>query len=322
MKQDGPESRTPLAKGPANGLAAGDTPPVTPYAGVAVAVAAISSSAILVRLASSPAAVTATYRLLFTVALMAPFILLFHRRELRQVQARDWLFCFVSGLFLAFHFVSWFESLDLTTVASSTVLATLQPLFAFAGAFLVFGERLALRAIGGGLLAIAGSMVIGWGDLQISGDAFLGDALALLAALLAVGYFMFGQSVRQRLSLMVYTFIVYGMATAVLLIYDVANGYALTAYPTTDWFYFLLMAIGPTLLGHSMLNWSVKWLGVSVISMAVLLEPIGASVLAYIILDEAPHLTQYIGGAIILLGIFVFLYYGRPPGRPSETLGE
>lgn len=301
-----------------------DAPPVSPYAGVAVAVAAISSSAILVRLASSPAAVTATYRLLFTVALMAPFILASHRAELRRVRARDWLFCFVSGVFLAFHFVAWFESLDLTTVASSTVLATLQPLFAFAGAFLVFGERLALRALGGGLLAIAGSMVIGWGDLRIGGMAFFGDALALLAALLAVGYFMFGQSVRQRLSLMAYTFIVYGMATAVLLVYDVANGYALTGYPAADWVYFLFMAIGPTLLGHSMLNWSLKWLGVSVISMAMLLEPVGATILAYLILGEVPLVTQYIGGGIILIGIAVFLYYGRPSERApvSETLGE
>jgi drug/metabolite transporter (DMT)-like permease len=111
---------------------------------------------------------------------------------------------------------------------------------------------------------------------------------------------------------MVYTFLVYGLAAVVLLVYDVANGYSLTAYPTADWVYFLLMALGPTLLGHSMLNWSVKWVGVSVIAMAVPLEPIGATILAYFILGEVPAVTQYIGGGIILLGITVFLYYRRP----------
>ena len=277
------------------------------YAGVALAVLAVSASAVLVRLATAPAPVIATYRLGFAVALMAPLVLGWHREALRRVGTRDLGLCLIAGIFLAFHFVAWFESLALTTVASSTVLVTLQPLFAFVGAWLLFGERLPLPALLGGVLAMAGSAVIGWGDLRISGDAFTGDALALFAAMMISFYFLVGQTVRQRLDLLPYTFLVYGMATAVLLVYDLVQGAALAGYPAADWIIFLAMAIGPTLLGHSVLNWSVKWVGASVIAVAILFEPVGASALAYAVLNEAPVGTQYAGGTVILVGIGLFM---------------
>jgi len=285
------------------------------YAGVALAVLAVSTSAVLVRLATAPAPVIATYRLGFAVALMAPLVLARHRAALARVSARDLGLCLIGGVFLAFHFVAWFESLALTTVASSTVLVTLQPLFAFVGTWLLFGERLPLPALLGGVLAIVGSGIIGWGDLRIAGDAFTGDALALFAAMLISLYFLVGQSVRQRLDLLPYTFLVYGMATAVLLVYDLAHGHALAGYPAADWAIFLGMAVGPTLLGHSVLNWSVKWVGASVIAVAILFEPVGASALAYAVLGEAPVWTQYLGGAVILLGIWVFMRHRA--GRAS-----
>ncbi|SDF57611.1 Threonine/homoserine efflux transporter RhtA [Limimonas halophila] len=285
------------------------------YAGVALAVAAVSTSAVLVRLATAPAPVIATYRLAFAVALMAPVVLGWHRQALRRVSPRDLGLCLIAGVFLAFHFVAWFESLALTTVASSTVLVTLQPLFAFVGTWLLFGERLPLPALLGGVLAIMGSGIIGWGDLRIAGEAFTGDALALFAAMLISAYFMVGQSVRQRLDLMPYTFLVYGMATAVLLVYDLAQGHALGGYPTADWVIFLAMAVGPTLLGHSILNWSVKWVGASVIAVAILFEPVGASALAYAVLGEVPVATQYAGGAVILLGIGIFMHFRVGRGR-------
>lgn len=284
-----------------------DQPLINPYLALFIAILSISTSAILVKLTTAPAPVTATYRMLFTILLMVPFVLKSTKNEWKLIKKSDWMFCSLSGIFLAFHFILWFESLNYTSVASSVVLVTLQPLFAFVGTFLFFKERLKWQAVLGGVIAIIGSMVISWGDFRISGIALLGDILALLGAIMATGYLLFGQHVRQRLSLLTYTFLVYGIATISLLIYDLLLSYPLYPYPTNDWILFLLMAVFPTLLGHSIFNWAVKWISVSVISMSILGEPIGASILAYFILDEKLQVSQWIGGFIILVGIGVFL---------------
>ncbi|HET7615401.1 MAG TPA: DMT family transporter, partial [Bacillales bacterium] len=146
-------------------------PPIHPYLALLIGVAAVSTSAIFVKLSSAPASVIATYRLAFTVLLMTPFMLLKYRGEFKKVRGKDWWICTAAGIFLAFHFIFWFGSLDYTTVASSVVLVALQPIFAFIGTYLFYGERMTAKSLTGGLLAIAGSVVISWGDFASSGIA-------------------------------------------------------------------------------------------------------------------------------------------------------
>ena len=190
-----------------------------PYVALAVGVVTVSTSAIFVKLADAPAGVVAFYRLFFSVILLLPIFLYKYVGELKDISKRDWLFSALAGVFLAFHFILWFESLNYTSVASSTVLVTLQPLFAFIGTYLFFQERLSTKAIASGLMAIAGSVIISWGDFQISGMALFGDVLALVACALVTAYLLFGQDVRKRLSLITYTFIVYGFSCVTLLFY-------------------------------------------------------------------------------------------------------
>ena len=282
-------------------------PKMNPYLALAIGVASVSFSAILVKLASAPSGIIAFYRLLFTVLLMLPVFLIKYRHELNLIRKKDWLLSIAAGVFLAFHFILWFESLNYTSVASSTVLVTLQPLFAFAGAYFFFKERFSLRAIGSGVIAIAGSFVISWGDFRISGMALWGDILALIACALVTGYLLFGQSVVKRISSITYTFVVYSISAITLFVYVLIKGEALAPYAIEDWIYFILLAIFPTLLGHSLFNWALKWLSTTTISMAILLEPVGATVLAYFILDEPILWTQVFGGAIILVGLTTFL---------------
>ena len=282
-------------------------PKMNPYLALAIGVASVSFSAILVKLASAPSGIIAFYRLLFTVLLMLPVFLIKYRHELKLIRKKDWLLSIAAGVFLAFHFILWFESLNYTSVASATVLVTLQPLFAFAGAYFFFKERFSLRAIGSGVIAIAGSFVISWGDLRISGMALWGDILALIACALVTGYLLFGQSVVKRISSITYTFVVYSISAITLFVSVLIKGEALAPYAIEDWIYFILLAIFPTLLGHSLFNWALKWLSTTTISMAILLEPVGATVLAYFILDEPILWTQVFGGAIILVGLTTFL---------------
>ena len=283
-----------------------------------IAILFISTSAVIVKLASAPASIIAMYRLAFAILIMLPLVLRNYGDSFRQIKKSDWGFGSLAGISLAFHFILWFESLNYTSVASSVVLVTLQPLFAFIGTYLFFKEKLTLLAIAGGVTAVAGSIVISWGDFRISGMALWGDLLALTACAMVTGYLLFGQNIRKRLDLIPYTFIVYGIAALTLILYNVILRYPFFSYPTSDWGYFLLLAIFPTLLGHSLLNWAVKWVSVNVISMSILFEPIGASILAYFILGETLHTMQWIGGGIIITGLYLFIRsytYKRKPKK-------
>ncbi|WP_409295039.1 DMT family transporter [Peribacillus sp. SCS-26] len=282
-------------------------PKVNPYLVMVIGVISVSTSAIFVKFSTAPAGVIAFYRLLFSALLTLPLFLINGREELKMISKRDCMFIICSGTFLAFHFILWFESLNYTSVASSTVLVTLQPLFAFIGTFIFFKERYSIVAVLSGVMAIAGSVLISWGDFQISGKALWGDILALIACLLVTVYMLFGQTVRKRISLITYTFLVYLVSSVVLLFYVMAVNEPLAPYGRADWLYFLLLAIIPTILGHTLFNWSIKWLSASTISMGILFEPVGASVLAYYLLKEQVIWTQILGGAIVLGGIVLFI---------------
>jgi drug/metabolite transporter (DMT)-like permease len=291
-----------------------DKPFIHPYLALFLGVVAVSTSAIFVKLTSAPAPVIATYRLIFSALLTLPF-LLWNRgvlTEIRQLTRKQWLLSALSGAFLASHFLLWFESLNYTSVASSTVLVTLQPLFSFIGGYFLFGEKLRPLALSGGLLAIVGSFVIGWGDFRVGGMALWGDILALLGAVTVTAYWLIGQYVRQSISSFAYTLVVYTITSLLLLAYDLSLGYELTGYPSSDWLWFFCLALFPTLLGHSIFNWIIKWLNTTTISMGILGEPVGTAILAYFILGEVVTLPQWVGGLIILFGIYLFIRYNQP----------
>ncbi|KZE36523.1 hypothetical protein AV656_15420 [Bhargavaea cecembensis] len=288
-----------------------DKPPIHPYIPIMVGVITLAFSAIFVKLVSADSGVTAFYRMLFSVLVMAPAFLLKYRHEVKLISKRDWLFSVIAGVFLAFHFILWFESLNYTSVASSTVLVTLQPIFAFAGTYLFFKEKLTLKTILSGLIAIGGSVLISWGDFRLGGEAFFGDMLALAACALITGYLLFGQDVRKRISLITYTFIVYSVSTIAIFFYVIAAGERFGPYPAMDWFWFAMLAILPNLFGHTLFNWSLRYVSTNVISIAILFEPVGAAVLAYYIFNETLIPTQIVGGLIVLAGITLFVLDGR-----------
>lgn len=283
-------------------------PPFNPYIAVVIGVISVSTSAVLVKLAdSAPAAIIANYRLLFAVLIMLPIIVMKYRHEFRHIRKKDWGLSSLAGVFLAFHFILWFESLNYTSVASSVVLVTLQPIFAFLGTYFFFKERFSFGAVISMIIALFGSMIISWGDFQISGMALFGDILALLGAVTITIYFIFGQSVRRNLSLMTYTFIVYSISSLTLFIYNIIVQNPFTGYPSDHWWIFLALAIFPTFFGHTLFNWALKWLSTSTISMGIVFEPVGATVLAYLILGETVTGSQLLGGTIVLFGLFLFI---------------
>lgn len=284
-----------------------EKPTIHPFIPIVIGVISIALSAILVKLAEAEAGVIAFYRMLFSVLLMSPIFFTKYVHEIKLLSRRDWIFSSIAGVFLAFHFILWFESLNYTSVASSTVLVTLQPLFAFVGTYFFFKEPLSVKTIISGLIAISGSILISWGDFKVSGTALYGDILALIACGLVTGYFLFGQDVRKRLSLITYTMVVYSISTICLFIYMIIGRESFGPYSTMTWVWFILLALIPNLLGHTLFNWALKWVSTNVISVAVLFEPIGAAILAYFVFEEYLKATQILGGIIVILGIMLFI---------------
>ncbi|NHN58614.1 MULTISPECIES: DMT family transporter [Halorussus] len=291
-----------------------------PMAALAVSVVAISTSAILVRFSDAPSVVKALYRVVFTTLLLAPLAGTHYREDLRALSVRDAGVAVVSGVALAAHFATWFESLEWTTVAASVTLVQSQPLFVAVGAAVLLDEAINRRMVGGILVAVAGVAVMSLGGL-LSGAALAGarplygDALALVGALMAAGYVLAGRSLRQRVALVPYVTVVYSVCAVVLLGVALADGttVAPTAYPPEEWLLFLGMAVGPGVFGHTVINWALKYVESSVVSVTLLGEPVGSTLLALVLLDEIPDAYTVLGGAVVLAGIYV-----TATGRPDR----
>ncbi|PGO21704.1 EamA family transporter [Bacillus cereus] len=291
--------------------------PILSYFILFFGVFALSTSAIFVKLADAPAAIIAFYRLLFATVILLP-LLLFNKRnrnELKTLSKKQWGFGFLSGLFLAAHYVLWFESLQYTSVASSTVIVTLQPLFSMIGGYFLFKERFTKGAVIGCLIAISGSIVIGWQDFQISGDALYGDILAFIAAGIITAYFFISQHIRKNLSLIPYSVISYGSSACFLGIFAYMQQQSFIHYATHTWLSFIGLAFIATILGQTIFNWLLKWMSATVISMSILGETIGTCVLAYFILSETITLQQALGISIIFIGLALFLLQPKIPNR-------
>lgn len=282
---------------------------VSPPVALAVSVFAISTSAVLVRWSGAPSAVIAFYRVLFTLAILAPVAATRHRGAIRSLSARDGAVAAVTGVALAIHFVAWFESLRWTSVATSTTLVQSQPVFVAVGAALVLDERVTARAVVGIVLAVAGAAAMSASDLlgasAFAATALYGNALAILGAVMAAGYVLAGRSLRQRVALIPYVTVVYGACTLALLVAAIASNAPLAGYPMREWALFVGLAVGPGVFGHTVVNWALAHLDSSVVSVSLLGEPVGATVLAWALLGEAPGALTVLEGTVVLAGIVI-----------------
>lgn len=282
---------------------------VLPYVGLGVAICAISTGAILVRLSDAPSAVAAFYRVLFTTLPLVPVAIWRYREQFRMIGQRDLVYATLSGIALALHFATWFESLEWTSVAASVTLVQSQPIFVAVGAWALLSERVTRRTTFGILVAVVGMIAMSLGDLfggvLVGPNPLLGNGLALFGAVMAAGYVLAGRSLRQRMALIPYVVIVYSVCTVSLLVATLGQGGSLTGYPPREWLIFLGLAVGPGLLGHTVINWSLAHLKSSVVSVSLLGEPVGATVLAFLFLAEFPTLYTVLGGVVVLAGIVV-----------------
>lgn len=277
---------------------------------IVIGIMGISFSAIFVRYSQAPSVVTAAYRLLWTVALMAPVVFLSgpRREELFSTDKKTALLCAVSGIFLALHFVLWFESLRHTSVASSTTIVCTEVIWVALGFCIFLGGKLSAKAVLAIVITLAGSMLIAWSDSASEGNHLYGDFLALLAAIVVAVYTLIGRVARTTTSTTIYTFIVYLFSAVTLVLITLFQGCSLTGYGASGIVVGLLLAVFSTILGHSIFSWCLKFLSPTFVSASKLCEPVVAALFAVFLFGEIPGILQIAGGLVILGGV---LYYSR-----------
>jgi drug/metabolite transporter (DMT)-like permease len=280
-----------------------------------IGVAAMSFASIFIRFCDAPPLVIAAYRLTLATLILLSLALPKTLRESRRLSRREILPSLAAGLFLCFHFAFWITSLQYTSVASSVIFVTTNPIFVGIASSFLFRERMSPVLFLSILVAVVGGIIIGWGDLGKGPDQLYGDFLSLLGAVMATGYLLVGRSVRQKVSLTTYVTLVYGVAAFFLILLALFKGDPLFGYPPKEYILFLLLAVGPQLIGHSSLNWALKFFSATLVAVFILGEPVGASILAYFILGENPGLSLIWGGALVLAGIYL-------SAREEKKLGK
>lgn len=297
-------------------------PPIPPTLAIVFGILAVSTASIFIRYAQqeAPSLVIAAWRLTVATLVLLPVAWLRKRAELRSLTRVELRLALLSGAFLALHFATWITSLEYTTVASSAVLVATVPLWVALASPFVLKEPVGRMVLIGMLMALVGGAIVGVSDscaMQgsklvcptlgefVQGEAFLGDLLALVGAMAGAAYLLIGRKLRARVSLISYVFVVYGMAAICLVLIMFAAGYSPFGYSPSTYLWLILLALVPQLLGHSTFNWALGYLSAAFVSITLLGEPIGSTVLAYFLLEEMPSSMKIIGGVLILAGIYV-----------------
>ena len=275
-----------------------------------VGVLCISTSGVLIRFTAAHPLLTAGARLVLGSAILLAAAFALQRHDLRAIdRKRAWLLV-AAGAVLGAHFALWTSSLFLTSVASAVLLVDTHPVLVALGARAFLGEATSLGVWAGIAMTLVGSIVIGAGDFQVGGQALLGDAMALTASGTFACYLVIGRRVRQGMGIAAYAGLVYGIGAIVVLALAIGLAVPLTAFSPDDVKVWMALVAFPTLGGHTVFNWALRHVPASIVGVSMLAEPVMTTTMAWIALGEAPGPTVFVGGAIILSGLYLALRHG------------
>jgi drug/metabolite transporter (DMT)-like permease len=295
-----------------------------------------STSSIFIRFAQVEvhSIVIASYRLAIAAIILLPWALIRYREDLRHLGSQQWIRTLLAGSFLGLHFGTWISSLAFTSVASSVVLVQTTPIFVMLLSPLILGEKPSGRAVMGLIVALMGSLAIGISDScsspfepgcfaifsNANSTALKGDLLALAGALSGALYLLIGRTVRKTIPLIPYITLVYAIAAISLWSVALTTRLSITGFSSKMYLWFLLLAIFPQLLAHSSYNWALKYLPATMVSLSLLGEPVSATILAYLILNERLSTLRWIGAVIVLVGIALAVIHPKQTLQPAPGI--
>lgn len=280
-------------------------PGTRPYLGILAGVTAVSFAAIFIRLSQAHPLAVAFYRMALAALVFLPLVVSRGWSQLASLRRAALARAFLAGLFLGIHMGVWVSSLYHTSVASSVILVSTQSVFAVLLSHFGIREKVSRGVLLAVLIALVGSVLVGGSDLRLGRETLAGDGLALAGAFMAALYITTGRTVRRELPLLPYVFLVYSTAAVFLGICCLAFRVRMTGYSGQTYLWLILLALVPTVMGHTLFNWSLRYLRAYVIGVSLLGEPIGATVLAYFVFGEVPAPLKFVGGVMVLAGIYL-----------------
>ncbi len=293
--------------------------PWLPYTVLLIGVAAVSWSAILIREATAPFLIIAGYRLALASVPVGAIALIQHRRSPEPFVGKTFALMVLSGALLAAHFAFWVSSLQHTSVVTSVVLVATQPLWVAIASPLLLREKVEPYVWAALLVATVGIAMMAAEDIGDGLGTLAGDLYAMLGGVFAAAYLMIGRSVRPTTSFTRYIGVVYPVSAICLFAALLISGDDLTGYSTKTYIMIGLLALGPQLIGHSSINWSLAYLSAVIVAMAILLEPVGTTALAVLILDEQPTIAEMAGGVLVLIGVYLAIRPRRDERIEAEV---
>lgn len=317
-----------------------ETTPLSVYLMLILGLGSFAISPILIRLAQGegvPSLVIAAARLVLAALILSPIVWQKHRDDILNLTRRDLFLAITAGLFLALHFASWVTSLEFTSVLISVVFVTSNSLWVALLEFFFLRTKLQRLVIVGLVIAVIGGLLIGFGGASEGIGAvevdrqreFIGGGLSLIGAITFAIYLIIGRNLQQersrrdgqtgKLPLIAYLWLVYGSAGLMLLVWVLSQGIPITGYSTQGYFWLVLMALLPQLIGHSSLNYAVRYIPATLVSMFTQLEPIGSATIAYFLFDELPLPLQLLGSAIIIIGVML-ANYGQTQAKAKRKV--
>lgn len=310
-------------------------PNIPPIIVIIIGIISISTASIFIRFAQqeSSSIVIAAYRLFITSLIIIPIFLVKKKSEIKNLSKNDFLLAILSGFFLALHFAAWITSLEYTTIASSVVLVCTNPLWVALLSPIAIKEKVSKQVIIGLLFSLLGTVIISIsGICKFNGTltcppineilntkTLLGNFLALFGAWMAAGYILIGRKLRLKTSTLTYSTLVYSISAIFLVIFVFISGQKFIGFSSQTYFYLLLLAIIPQLIGHTSFNWALGYLSATFIAITILGEPIGAMILGYIVFSEKPSPLNLIGAILILIGILIAFITKK---QIQETTGD
>ncbi|MDW7968816.1 MAG: DMT family transporter [Sulfolobales archaeon] len=271
-----------------------------------VAVVSISSASIIVKLVDAPALVLAFWRLVLSTLLL--YVTSFWRSSFRCVRGVNAIYVGVSGFALGLHFAAWIESLRHISIAVSVTLVTTHPIFTALISYFFIGERLRRPQHVGILLCLLGVSIMSLSGYSMMSSLY-GVTLALLGALTASIYFTLGKFLRRACGLIEYVVPTYLVAALTSLALGLSLGVDFINHPLTSWLLIVLLAVGPMLGGHTVLNYLLRYMSAASVATVAACEPVGATILGMLVLNEFPDLQVVSGMLITLLGVYVVVSY-------------
>ncbi|UCE08159.1 MAG: DMT family transporter [bacterium] len=269
---------------------------------------AISFASIFIKLCDAPSLVIAAYRLTIASIFYIGFTRIRYRRILSAYSKSQLKIVFFSGVFLTIHFATWITSLKFTSVASSVVLVQSAPIFVAMGSFIFLEEKPSKLMLLGILIALVGSIIISAHDFSLDKNSLVGNVLAVAGAIGAAGYLLAGRKLRAEMDTFRYVTAVYSVAAMLLVFIAVFSKASLVGYSSKTYLLLLAIALIPQVIGHTTLNWALKYFSATAVAVIILGEPIGASILALVILGETLGMVKIIGGVIILTGVIIAIF--------------